>query len=326
MPALLTTDIEFAAEQLRTGKLVAFATETVYGLGGNALDPQAVAGIFAAKQRPYFDPLIVHLADADQIDQVVADVSAQAQLLIDHFWPGPLTLVLPKQPIVSDLVTAGLPTVAVRVPSHPQARDLIRRAGIPVAAPSANPFGGISPTTAQHVLQQLGDRIDVVVEGGSCSIGLESTILQLRDGLPPLLLRAGGLTSEAIEAVVGTIERVSSNAHSDNRPQIAPGMLARHYAPEKPLVITSDWEAAPHGSSVGILTLCELPPHQRYGHVEVLSASGSLIEAAANFFSALRRLEAAPVQTIVAQPFPDIELGRALNDRLRRAAVPKASE
>jgi len=317
----LLHDVTQAATILQRGGVVAFATETVYGLGGNALDVHAVARIFAAKERPHFDPLIVHLAEITDLDRVVSCVPPIARKLIDRFWPGPLTLVLPKQPAVPDLVTAGLPTVAVRLPAHPQARDLIRRSGVPVAAPSANPFGRISPTTAQHVLDFLSGKIDAVLEGGACQVGVESTVLECSVDNQVRLLRPGGLPVEAIEELIGPLRGKAPTILDQHSPQVSPGMLAQHYAPRTPLEIVSDWSAGPVGEQIGILTLTPISNPQDYGAVEVLSAEGSLTEATAGFFAALRRLEAAPVQRILAKPFPETGLGRALNDRLTRAAT-----
>lgn len=319
MTAQLTNDVPRAARILRAGGIVAFATETVYGLGANALDPLAVAKVFAAKERPFFDPLIVHLADAEDVDSVAAEVPPLARRLIARFWPGPLTLVLPRRKMIPDLVTAGLETVAVRVPDHPLARELIRLSGVPVAAPSANPFGGVSPTTAAHVLESLGDRIDLILDGGPCRVGVESTVLQLRPDAPPLILRPGGVTLEQLEAEIGPVELASNDAPPGTQPQAAPGLLEKHYAPQKQLILVEDWAEAPQGEAVGVLAFSRAP--ERQGTIEVLSPSGSLNEAAAGFFSALRRLDAAPIDVIVAMPFPDQGLGRALNDRLRRAAA-----
>ncbi|WP_437192171.1 L-threonylcarbamoyladenylate synthase [Planctomicrobium sp. SH527] len=320
MTAQLTTDVQLAAELLRAGKLVAFATETVYGLGGNALDPSAVAKIFQAKQRPTFDPLIVHLASANDLSQVSRDVPDVAYRLIDRFWPGPLTLVLPKQACVPDLVTSGLPSVAVRVPRHPLAQELIRLAGVPIAAPSANPFGRISPTTAQHVLDLLGEDIDAVLDGGPCQVGVESTVLQCLPDNTVRLLRPGGLTLEEIEAAIGPIAGRATTVLDQHAPQASPGLLAQHYAPRTPLMIVNRWEDVPAGKEVGVLSLGPMPTASQYGVAETLSATGELTEATANFFSALRRLDASGVQLILAQRFPDVGLGRALNDRLQRAS------
>lgn len=325
LSAELTTNLEHAAALLKSGGLVAFATETVYGLGANALDFHAVSRIFAAKQRPHFDPLIVHLANPEEIHTVVGDVPEMARHLMQRFWPGPLTLVLPKRDIVPDLVTAGLPGVAVRVPDHPQARELIRRSGVPVAAPSANPFGRISPTTAGHVLQHLSEQIDMVVDGGPCRVGVESTVLRIAPEGPPWLLRPGGLSREAIEAEIGPV-LTPGGSNDDAGPQTSPGQLLKHYAPRKRLIIIRDWSEATCLASSGALTLQPLPERDNlkkyaFAKVEVLTQDGNLNVAAANFFAALRQLDdAVEVDTIFACPFPDHGLGRALNDRLTRAA------
>lgn len=317
MPAAVTTDVERAAAVLRGGGLVAFATETVYGLGANALDERAVAGIFEAKGRPHFDPLIVHLADVADLGRVAAVVPDRVRPLIDAFWPGPLTLVLPKRPEIPDLVTSGLDTVGVRVPDHPLARELIRRAGCPVAAPSANLFGRVSPTTAEHVMDQLGDRIDLVLDGGPCRVGVESTVIQV-DGETLTLLRPGGVTLEDLTAIAGPIQRASISPASKS--VAGPGMLPEHYAPLAPVVIVTDWSAVPADPTAAALGFRSVPDRERFGTVEVLSPDGSLREAAARFFAALRRLDATHPARIYAEAFPNEGLGLALNDRLTRAA------
>ncbi|NJL30815.1 MAG: threonylcarbamoyl-AMP synthase [Phycisphaerales bacterium] len=230
--------LQQAADLLRTGGVVAFPTETVYGLGANALLPQAVARVFEIKNRPRFDPLIVHVPCVEDADRLVREFPPLAQQLAERFWPGPMTLVLPKRDNVPDLVTADLPTVAVRVPAHPMARKLLELAAVPVAAPSANPFGGISPTTAEHVRQSLGNLVDCIVDGGPCDTGLESTVIGFGDdGRTPMLLRPGGLSVEEVEAITGPLKlptALADDAPSSTLP-LAPGMLARHYAPETKL-------------------------------------------------------------------------------------------
>lgn len=323
------TDLDRAASLLRDGGLVAMPTETVYGLAGDALNPSAVARIFEAKQRPFFDPLIVHLPELSWLPRVVAADSPQTRELAAAFWPGPLTLVLPKAAAVPDLVTSGLPTVAVRIPEHPMALELIRRAGTPLAAPSANPFGRISPTTAAHVLEQLGDRIDYILDGGACAIGVESTVLQLPaegSGERPILLRPGGLPVEELERRLGPID-IPQSAAADDQANPAPGMLTQHYAPRTPLTIlsTSPPVDAVFSGSQRLGLLAFRPPPcdagRAYEEIEVLSSTGDLREAAAGFFAALRRLDKRGLDAIHATPFPEEGLGRALNDRLRRAAA-----
>ena len=298
-----------AASLLAAGELVAFPTETVYGLGGDARSDLAVARIFEAKGRPSFNPLIVHLPDLAAVEAVAA-VSPRARDLAAAFWPGPLTLVLPvRDGAVSPLVTAGLPTVAVRVPAHPLAQRLLRAFGGPVAAPSANPSGRISPTRADHVLDGLNGRIAAVLDGGPCAVGLESTIL-----LPdpePVLLRPGGLPVEALEAALRTTLAIGGDAGKPT----SPGQLASHYAPEAALRLNAT-EARPGEVLVG------------FGPVRgalSLSETGDPVEAAARLFHALRQADrlAGPGGRIAFAPVPETGLGRAINDRLRRAAAPR---
>lgn len=312
-------DVAHAARLLRDGKLVSFATETVYGLGANALDVNAVARVFAVKNRPHFDPLIVHIADRAWLPRLVSVWPDNAERLVKRFWPGPLTLVLPKTELVPDLVTSGLPSVAVRMPSHPLALELLRLADVPVAAPSANPFGQLSPTRAEHVVEWLGDQIDYVLDGGPCSVGVESTVLLLEPERA-VLLRPGGVSLEEIESVIGHVTLPVREPTSDREAALSPGMLPQHYAPRTPLVIAEDLSQVVAPGHRGLLTLQPHPAATRFAAVEVLSADGDLTEAAANFFAALRRLDAACVEQIVATPFPNHGLGRALNDRLTRAA------
>ncbi|WP_166821566.1 L-threonylcarbamoyladenylate synthase [Thalassoroseus pseudoceratinae] len=310
------TDVERAAQLLANGGVVAFGTETVYGLGADALNPHAVSRVFAVKERPKFDPLIVHLADYEQLSTVADVENSLVEQLAAVFWPGPLTLVLPKKPNVPDLVTSGLPTVAVRIPEHPQARALIAAAGKPIAAPSANPFGRISPTRADHVAEQLGTKIDYIFDGGPCRVGVESTVLDVSTN-PPTLLRPGGVTVEALEDVIGPVALPSSAA--ETHPS-APGMLPSHYAPGTPLQIRESVTPPDPSRKLGLLAFREPSSRDGWSNVEVLSSTGDLVEAAANFFAALRRLDALELDGIVADSFPSEGLGRALNDRLQRAA------
>lgn len=326
MSCPIGTDIAHAAALLRAGRLVAFATETVYGLGADALNAEAVAGVFQAKERPHFDPLIVHVLNPDDLAPLVGSLPPTARTLAEKFWPGPLTLVLPKTDRVPDLVTAGMPTVAVRIPAHPIARQLLEAAGCPVAAPSANRFGQVSPTTAQHVAEQLADRIDYVLDGGPATVGVESTVLQLHADDSghnrATLLRPGGLPLEDLEAVIGPIDLPTPGEHPSAAAQPAPGMLPRHYAPRTPLIIAGPTAPLPDGKQVALLTFTTPPDslRQKCAALEVLSPAGDLREAAAAFFAALRRLDRPDIDLIVAHPFPETGLGRALNDRLHRAA------
>ena len=305
--------IAAAADVLRAGGLVAFPTETVYGLGADATNARAVAGIFAAKGRPLFNPLIAHVADAGDVARF-AILDRRAETLATAFWPGALTLVLTKSAdcSIADLTTAGLDTVAVRVPSHPVARALIRAAGVPVAAPSANRSGHVSPTTAAHVEADLGDSVAMILDDGPSAVGIESTVVDL-SGPQPTLLRAGGVTSEAIEAILGvTLARTTGHAE---RPS-SPGQLASHYAPRAAVRLNAT--TARPGEA--LLAFGPAPPDHD-GPTINLSPSGDTIEAAANLFAALRWLDAAGVATIAVMPIPDAGLGEAINDRLRRAAV-----
>jgi L-threonylcarbamoyladenylate synthase len=302
--------ISRAARLLATGALVAFPTETVYGLGGDARSDAAVAEIYAAKGRPSFNPLIVHLPDLAAVE-ALALVGSKARALAVAFWPGPLTLVLPLRDGagISSLVTAGLATVAVRVPAHPLAQGLLRAFGGPVAAPSANPSGRVSPTRAQHVLDGLSGRIAAVLDGGSCAVGLESTIV-LADP-DPVLLRPGGVSVEALEAVLGEPLVIGGDADKPS----APGQLASHYAPVAGVRLDA-LQAQPGEILVG------------FGPVKgalTLSDSGDLIEAAARLFHILREADqlAGPGGRIAFAPVPETGLGRAINDRLRRAAAPR---
>ncbi len=313
--------LEDAAQVLRNGGLVAFPTETVYGLGAVAFDETAVARIFESKQRPRFDPLIVHVADRAMLEQVATDIPAAAHKLIDHFWPGPLTLVLPKTAAVPDLVTAGLPTVAVRMPRHPLALALIRRTALPLAAPSANPFGRTSPTDAGHVSESLRGKVDRVLDGGPATVGIESTIVSLA-GKRPVLLRPGGLPLEEIVALIGPVDRSTAEG---GHPVSAPGMLARHYAPHTPFHLISMHAPPPRSharSRVGLLAFQTVNAPDRFAAVEILAPSGDLREAAAHLFGAMRRLDRMNLDMIWAEYVPDTGLGMAINDRLTRAATP----
>ncbi|WHZ29779.1 MAG: L-threonylcarbamoyladenylate synthase [Nitrospira sp.] len=311
--------IRLAGRIIRTGGLVAFPTETVYGLGCDAMNADAAAKVFEAKQRPQFDPLIVHIADPQQLNVVIETLPVPGQRLMDAFWPGPLTLVLPKQPAIPDLVTAGLSTVAVRMPNHPVAQAFIREAGTPIAAPSANPFGYVSPTTAQHVADGLGSKVDLILDGGPCPVGVESTIVSLAGPLPELL-RPGSITIEQLLAVIGSIRRSSVNERS-----IAPGQLSRHYATRTPLTILASAGARPmpkDDERAGLLIHSQAgDADDRFAAVEVLSPTGDLREAARCLFAALRRLDSAGLDRIYVEPCKEEGLGVAIMDRLRRCAA-----
>lgn len=317
---LAATEIARAAALLRGGDLVAFPTETVYGLGADATNGRAVAAIFEAKDRPHFNPLICHYTDAEA---AFADVlpDARAALLARTFWPGPLSLVLPRRAAcrVDLLAGAGLDTLAVRVPAHPVALALIAAAGLPIAAPSANRSGQVSPTTADHVLDGLGGRIAAVLDGGACAVGLESTVLDLT-GAQAVLLRPGGVPAEAIEAAIGRVGRAPPVAEATGGLR-SPGMMLSHYAPDLPLRLG----AAEAARDEALLAFGPAPPGA--GLVFNLSAVGDLGEAAARLFAGLRHLDAEGkrrgLRGIAAMPVPGHGLGAAINDRLERAAAPR---
>lgn len=294
---------------IRAGKLVAFPTETVYGLGADATNDDAVAAVFAAKERPTFNPLIVHFATADDAFRAVVS-DDRARLLADAFWPGALSLVLPRGPEseISLLVSAGLDTVAVRVPDHVVAHALLAAAACPVAAPSANPSGRVSPTTAAHVAESLGGAVALILDGGPCEVGIESTVVDL-SGDEPRLLRPGGVAAEDLERVVGPL---AGPTGEDGVPR-SPGLLARHYAPARRLRLN----AATARPGEALLGFGPEAPSATLN----LSPTGDLQEAAANLFAMMRRLDAPPFEGIAVTPVPEAGLGRAINDRLRRAAA-----
>ncbi len=308
---LAATALDQAAALLRAGELVAFPTETVYGLGGDATSDETVAAIFAAKGRPRFNPLIIHLSRADQAEHL-AHIDGRAALLMQRFWPGPLTLVLRRAPRcpISLLASAGLDTLALRVPAHPLALELLRAAGRPIAAPSANRSGRVSPTTADHVMSELDGHIAAVLDGGPCRIGIESTVVDLT-GRTPLLLRPGGLALEELESQLGPL--AAPNPEAAPR---APGMLASHYAPSLPVRL----DASSVGASEALLAF---GPDAPKGAAETLwlSKSGDVDEAAAHLFAMLRALDRPEFSAIAVMPIPERGLGRAINDRLRRAAT-----
>lgn len=312
--------ISEAAAIINKGGIVAFPTETVYGLGADATNPTAVARIFEAKQRPRLDPLIVHIAELTQINEVVYSVPPKAALLIEKFWPGPLTLILQKKEIIPDIVTSGLSGVGVRMPDNKIARSMISLCGKPVAAPSANKFGSISPTCAAHVSEQLGGCVDMILDGGSCSVGVESTIISFMNE-DPVLLRPGGLGLESIQKEIGKVVIPDTTDYKN----ASPGRCLRHYAPSTPLRFNKDTESFNNNMNVGLLTL-KGDLTGDYKVVEVLSKTGNLNEAACNLFAALRRLDSVGLDLIIAEKVPDEGLGRAINDRLLRASASRNNE
>lgn len=343
-------NLALLARVLRQGGLVAAPTETVYGLAANALDAKACAGIFRAKGRPQTDPLIVHIESVADLDRL-AVVNGAALVLAKKFWPGPLTIVLPKKEIVPDIVSAGLPSVAVRMPAHPLFRKLLRLAGVPLAAPSANPFGYVSPTTAEHVQDNLGTKIGHILDGGPCAVGVESTIIDLRDESKPRLLRPGAVTQAQLEAALGVPVRARAKTKAKAHvAQIAPGLLTRHYSPRTPVVLherlvddaamaamVADAKVARKAKSeapeVAVKTgttsnrgeawvFMAKPRHARGKNVFWFDAHGNLRGVARRLFAVLRKLDEAGFTRIhVEQAAGSDGLAEAINDRLRRAAA-----
>ena len=311
--ARIGKDIEEAKHILQQGGLVAIPTETVYGLAANAFDPEAVARIFEAKKRPSFDPLIVHISGIDKVGAIAAELPATARALAAKFWPGPLTILLPKREIIPDIVTSGMPDVAIRVPDNSLTLTLLESLPFPLVASSVNPFGYISPTRAQHVMDQLEDNVDYILDGGPCEVGVESTIVGFPGGTPTIY-RLGGLETDKIEEIVG---KTHVRPHSSSNPK-APGMLKSHYAPRTPFRLIDDIPAPdPHAGYLTFSTELKLPAER----FRVLSPTGNLREAAKNLFGYMRELDALGLDRIFAQTVPDHGLGKAINDRLRRASA-----
>jgi L-threonylcarbamoyladenylate synthase len=308
-----------AARALDQGGLVAFPTETVYGLGADATNATAIAHLYQAKGRPAFNPLIAHVGDLDAARKI-GRFDAAAERLAEAFWPGPLTLVLPKSAgcAVADLATAGLDTVAIRIPAHPVARDILRAFGRPVVAPSANLSGHVSPTIAAHVLGDLEGRIDLIIDGGAVAVGVESSIVGIFD--EPMLLRPGGLPRADIERVLGrALKQPPEDAESGSGQPLAPGMLASHYAPHTRVRLNAD--SVEPGEALLAFGLGAISGIDEAAAVMNLSPRGDLDEAAANLFGFLRALATRAARAIAVMPIPDEGLGEAINDRLRRAAV-----
>ena len=308
--------ISKATELLIQGKVVAIPTETVYGLAANALNENAVTEIFKIKNRPFFDPLIVHIADETEVEKYTTSFSEKAKKLAKEFWPGPLTLILPKNETIPDLVTSGLPFVGLRVPDHPLTLQLLKQLSFPLAAPSANPFGYVSPTTASHVEEQLGSKIPYILDGGPCEVGLESTIIMFENDESPVILRLGGLSIESIENCIG---KVSINIASHSKPN-SPGQLDKHYATRTPLKLISEMDLNTiNRSKTGAIVLHIPFDFLPIENQKILSENASLEEAAKNLFAAMRELDNMDLELILTEIFPSTGLGPAINDRLNRA-------
>ena len=315
--SIISKDISKAIQLLTAEDIVAIPTETVYGLAGNIYSEKAIKSIFETKKRPFFNPLIVHIPSVNYLSQIVESVPEKAKLLAEAFWPGPITLVLKKKTTIPDLITAGKDTVAVRVPNHPVALELLKQLPFPLAAPSANPFSSISPTTAEHVEAYFKDNIKMVLDGGACKSGIESTIIGFENN-DPIIYRLGSTSIEAIEAVIGKIEIKNKK---EVRPD-APGMLERHYAPKTKTILTDNIEHAINLNTdkrIGLLVFSSEFESEEIKTQIVLSKDGNMEEAASKLYDALLRLDKQQLDIIIAEKFPDYGLGKSINDRLERA-------
>lgn len=311
------TSVSEAARLLKEGEVVAIPTETVYGLAGNAFEPKALAKIFAAKERPTFDPLIVHIADIAQLTDIAKDIPDSAYRLAEAYWPGPMTIILPKKDCIPDLCTSALPSVAVRFPSHPIAQAIIKESGLPLAAPSANLFKHVSPTTAEHVAAQLADRIAGIVDGGPCSVGVESSIISLA-GEKPTVLRPGAITPEMFAKVLGDVA-IKESTSKPGQPMLAPGQCDTHYRPQVPLY---------YGEVPAGYTLPEHTVRIAFGNqagaipaTVNLSATGDMVEATSKLYAFMHDLDKSEYDLILVDPIPNTGVGMALNDRLKRASI-----
>ena len=319
---MISKNIDEAVKILENNQLVAIPTETVYGLAGNAFSDKAITSIFNLKKRPLFNPLIVHIQSINKLSEVAQNIPKDAILLAEKFWPGPLTLVLPKKDYISNLVTAGKDTVAVRVPNHSLTLQLLGKLSFPLVAPSANPFTSISPTTPQHVNRYFKDQLPLILDGGACQHGIESTIVGFENECP-VLYRLGALSVEEIETCIGKPLQFSKT--KDKRPQ-APGMLFKHYAPSTPTFLVnslqdeSQFIASKENLKIGLLRFKELSPNVNQAYQEILTTTGDLNEAAKNLYAALHRLDHLGLDIILAEKLPSEGLGITLNDKLKRAS------
>mgnify|MGYP003641701057 CR=1 FL=1 len=314
---MITTELSKAKEALENNKIIAIPTETVYGLAGNAYQETAIKKIFQLKKRPYNNPLIVHIKSVFYLNNVATEIPKKAIQLAEIFWPGPLTLVLKKQPRIPAIVTGGKDTVAVRVPNHPLTLTLLELLDFPLAAPSANPFGSISPTSSTHVSNYFPGELEVILEGGLCKNGIESTIIGFENNRA-ILYRHGAITVEDIENVIGKID---SKINNNLEPE-APGMFSRHYAPKTSTYLTNNVEELIKsfaGKKIGLLLIEKNIVNKKISHQEVLTKNGNLNEAAKNLYAAMHRLDQSGLDAIIAEKFPDIGLGKTINDRLQRA-------
>lgn len=318
---MISKDLDLAAKFLEEEEIIGFPTETVYGLAGNIYSEKAIRKIFSVKERPFYNPLIVHIKNGSELEKIATEIPEIAKTLAEKFWPGPLTLLLKKKSSVPDLITAGKPTVAVRVPNHAIALQLLEKLDFPLAAPSANPFGRISPTNAKHVDDYFGNSIKMVLEGGICETGIESTIIGF-EGEKVIIYRLGGISLEEIENICGAVKLLNKD---DKQPE-APGMLSKHYAPRTSLIFTENLEKELlrfQDQKIGVLsfnnTLEQLP--ENFVQI-ILSAEGNLKVAAAKLYETLHQMDQMNLEHIIAEKFPEVGLGRVINDKLRRASQP----
>lgn len=317
---MISTDLNKAKSILQSDNLIAIPTETVYGLAGNAFSDEAINKIFELKKRPRFNPLIVHLKSSDDLHTIAQKIPEEAIKLAEAFWPGPLTLVLKKQSHISSLITAGKDTVAVRVPNHPLTLQLLNLIDFPLVAPSANPFGSISPTSAAHVFNYFKNELEIILDGGACERGIESTIVGFEDGVSQIY-RLGSVSIEEIKQVIGNIEVF----HSESNEIMSPGMLSRHYAPKTKTVLVDDVEKSINqflNKRIGLLMFKNKITNTKIIAQEVLSELGDLNESAQKLYASLHRLDHLNLDIIIAEKFPDFGLGRSINDRLLRATKP----
>lgn len=317
--SIISKDIDKAVQILSAEKLVAIPTETVYGLAGNIYSKKAINAIFETKKRPFFNPLIVHIASVEVLPEIVSYIPEKAKLLAKAFWPGPITLVLKKKNVIPDLITAGKDTVAVRIPNHETTLKLLKSLEFPLAAPSANPFGSISPTRAKHVEGYFRNKIEMVLDGGHCKKGIESTIIGFENDTP-IIYRLGSTSIEAIEAVVGSVAIKNKKEVAPD----APGMLERHYAPSTKTILTNSvLETVKNypNKRIGVLMFNTAIENTAVSVQIVLSKNKNMSEAASNLYSALHELDTQDLDVIIAERFPDSDLGKSINDRLQRATV-----
>lgn len=315
---MISNNIKLAASLLAQEEIIGFPTETVYGLAGNAFSEKAIQKIYSTKKRPSFNPLIVHIKGIEDLEKIAVEISAKAYELASRFWPGPLTLILKKQPHISDSITAGKETVAVRIPRHEVALELLSQLNFPLVAPSANPFGSISPTKANHVEEYFKEQIPMVLEGGDCKSGVESTIVGFEEE-KIILYRYGAISKEEIEDVVGPVMVFNK----DNKSPKAPGMVLKHYAPSTKFILTNNVkeELLKHkGKRIGLLLFKDEIYGAEVDKQIILSSNGSLEEAASRLYNTLHEMDRLHLELIIAERFPDVDLGATINDRLERAS------